>query len=143
MSTVDLQVFTQKGLFVKPGIPNPAPAIDGSGKLLQYVLKCLLTTPGSDIFNPTWGSGLVNALPDVGAADPNGNQAVQNDVAVAVGKCEALILSAQSGENSDPTELLKALTLISCTFSVSQTAWLVSISITSQAGLVNTAQVAV
>jgi hypothetical protein len=118
---------------IKFQIGSPASKVSGILRLLQVFLKILLTRPGLDIFAPRLGG---NGLKDVGltfGADEGGN--IVSDFTIAVSTAVRQILAIQS---KNPTlassERLMSATVLSATYSSTESALIVSVQVTSQAG---------
>lgn len=119
-----------------------ASKVSGILRLLQIFLKVLFTTPGRDIFASRIGG---NGLKDVGqtfGANEGGN--IVSDFIIAVTTTQRQILSIQS---RDPTlassERLLSANVLSANYSSTESALIVSVQVTSQAGQAATANVLV
>ena len=83
--------------------------ISGIGKLAQSVEKLLLTTPGTDLFNPDSGGGILGL---VGTnIDPAAEKELFSKIQQSIGYVETEILNAQEGANLPLDEQLVSLTL--------------------------------
>ena len=127
---------------IKFEIGTVASKVSGILRLLQIFLKILFTTPGRDIFAPRLGG---NGLKDVGLTfgeDEGGN--IISDFLISVATTQRQILAIQS---RDPTlassERLLSATVVSANYSSTESALIVSVQITSQAGQSATANVMV
>lgn len=127
---------------IKFKIGAPASKVSGILRLLQVFLKILFTSPGRDIFAPRLGG---NGLKDVGLTfgeDEGGN--IISDFIVAVNTTVRQILAIQS---KNPTlassERLMSATVTSATYSLVESALIVSVLVVSQAGQSATANVMV
>lgn len=127
---------------IKFQIGSPASKVSGILRLLQIFLKILLTAPGRDIFAPRIGG---NGLKDVGltfGSDEGGN--IVSDFTIAVSTTVRQILAIQS---KNPTlassERLMSATVLSATYNSAESALIVSVEVTSQAGQSATANVMV
>lgn len=60
---LDLKIIQESssGSLVGGTWPNPD-FVDGEYNLIQRIVKNLLTFPGTDLFDPTWGSGLRESI---------------------------------------------------------------------------------
>lgn len=94
---------------------NPSRPVEGIQKLVQLVLKILLTTPGRDIFDPDIGGGF---LQQVGRNMTRNNVAgLMTDLTVGISQTQTQIISLQGQDTSIPQdERLLSLTLIDATF---------------------------
>jgi hypothetical protein len=123
-------------------IGTVASKVSGILRLLQIFLKILFTTPGRDIFAPRIGG---NGLKDLGLTfgEDEGSNIV-SDFIVAVTTTTRQIIAIQS---RDPTltssERLLSATVLSATYSLVESALIVSVQVTSQAGQSATANVQV
>lgn len=136
---LDLRVFTQEQEFIIPGVGRRSTALQGSGKLMQLVVKCILTTPGRDIFDPDWGIGLKSILP---AAATKANEKDQlPEVTVAVSKAQRDIIQSQVGSLLKPEELLESLTVRDLRFNETELRWELDLAIKAKSGTVNIATV--
>lgn len=114
--------------------------VQGMGRLVQLFLKVLFTTPGTDVFNPTVGGG---ALKNIGKtfsrAAANG---LVGDFVIAVDTTTKQITAMQARKVRLPREeRLLSAQVRSARFDVSQTALVVSVLLTSQAGSVASANI--
>lgn len=102
-------------------------------KLMQLFLKILLTTPGSDIFAPKSGGGaLVHLGQSVGT---NEGSDVVADIIVSVDATAKQIIQIQGRNQAvPPDERLLSAKVLSAGFNKNETAILVGIELTSQAG---------
>lgn len=105
--------------------------VAGTAKLLQLVIKVLLTTPGSDIFNPQLGGGLRSVLGtnfnDAVTAETRVRQAISN----TEGQLRALHASMPQLPDS---EKLRSISVLSLDFSLDDSALYARIAVTSQDG---------
>jgi len=107
--------------------------VSGILRLTQKYLKILFTTPGSDIFNRSTGTGAMKAVGSTGSAG-NGDDIVQNLV-VAIDTATRQIISIQSRNSSLPRdERLLSAKVIRASFNKNEGAVNVAVEITSQAG---------
>jgi len=107
--------------------------VSGILRLTQKYLKILFTTPGSDIFNRSTGTGAMKAVGSTGSAG-NGDDIVQNLV-VAIDTATRQIISIQSRNSSLPRdERLLSAKVIRASFNKNEGAVDVAVEITSQAG---------
>jgi hypothetical protein len=142
VTVTSYNLTVSKRSLIKFQIGSPASKVSGILRLLQIFLKLLFTTPGRDIFAPRLGgSGLKN----VGVtfdSDEGGN--IVSDFVLAVSLTQRQLLAIQS---KNPTlassERLMSATVLSATYSPTETALIVSVQVTSQAGQSATANVMV
>ena len=135
----DLRVFTQEQEWIIPGVGRRSTALQGGGKLMQLVVKCLLTTPGRDIFDPSWGVGLKSVLPAVATKETE--KVVMPEVSLAIAKANRDIIQSQVGTLLKPDEMLESLTLLDLRFNQEQLRWELDLAIKAKSGTVNLATV--
>ena len=141
--TVTSRVYTltTKSL-IKFQLGSPASKVSGIFLLMQRFLKVLLTTPGQDIFAPRIGG---NALAPLGAtygADQSGN--IVSDFIVAVSTAQRQLISIQSRDPSIPaSERLLSAKVTAANYNVVESALIVGLALTSQAGQQATANLMV
>jgi phage baseplate assembly protein W len=105
--------------------------VSGTAKLLQTVIKVLLTTPGSDIFNPQLGGGLRSVI------GTNFNDATSAEMRVrqAISDTENQLQVLHSGTTNLPiSEKLRSISVLSVEFSIESSALYARIAVTSQDG---------
>jgi len=102
-------------------------------KLMQLFLKMLLTTPGTDIFAPKTGGGaMVHLGQSVGT---NEGSDVVAGIIVSVDSTARQIVQIQGRNQSiPPDERLLTAKVLSAGFNKNETAILIGIELTSQAG---------
>lgn len=89
--------------------------VSGLQKLIQQVVKVLLSKIGSNKFNPGQGGGLVEALGD--NLSPSGKSKISAAVAMAITNTEAQVIAAQTGALSiSASERLLSFTLVGIEF---------------------------
>lgn len=107
--------------------------VSGILRLVQKFLKVLFTTPGSDIFNRTAGTGAMRSVGSTLNAG-NGNDIVHN-IVIAVDTAAKQIVSIQSRNASLPRdERLLSAKVLRASFNKEEGAIDVAVEITSQAG---------
>lgn len=87
------------------------PMCEGPAMLVQIVLNHLITTPGSDMFTPTRGGGLLQILRRMRIGSPGCEQAI----GASVRKVEFDILEDQKGLPLKDDERLASLQFLSVT----------------------------
>lgn len=122
---------------------GPTPSkVRGILRLVQLFLKVLFTTPGQDIFTPKLGAA---ALRNIGRnfGTGEGNNIVM-DFVLSVETTVRQIMAIQSKDASIPfDERLLSARLLGSRFDVEQSALVVSVELTSQAGQAATTNVVV
>ncbi len=125
---LDIKFLEDSGGFLVGSMwPNPD-AVEGSYGLAQLITKCLLTNPGDDAFDPAYGAGIKRALQ--GIPGQNVDDATQAITAV-IEKVKLDLATTRS--SSDPEERLSDLRLISVSYDLNATAWLISILVVTDA----------
>lgn len=108
-------------------------------KLLQLFLKLLLTTPGTDIFAPKSGGGALSHLGQSISTDEGTD--IIADFIVSVDSTARQIVQIQGrSQATPPDERLLSAKVLSAGFNKNETAVIVSIELTSQAGTSAVAQ---
>jgi hypothetical protein len=132
---LDLRVFVQEQEFIIPGVGRRSTALQGGGKLMQLVVKCLLTTPGRDIFDPDWGVGIKNILPAVATKSTEKDN--MPELSVAIAKANRDIIQSQVGTLLKPDELLDSLSIRDLRFNEIELRWELDLAIKAKSGTVN------
>jgi len=102
-------------------------------RLIQLFIKILLATPGSDIFSPGLGGGLLRS---VGRSfSKNSYGAIVSDAVVCVDLTKRQIITLQSTQGGLPaSEKLLEARVSKATYDANQSAMRLTIELTSQAG---------
>jgi len=132
---LDLRVFTQEQEFIIAGVGRRSTALQGGGKLMQLVVKCLLTTPGRDIFDPNWGVGIKSILPSVATKETEKDN--MPEVSVAIAKAQKDIIESQVGALLTTDEMLESLSILDLRFNQDQLRWELDLAVKSKSGIVN------
>jgi len=105
----------------------------GIMKLMQLYVKLLLTTPGTDIFHPTIGGGILKILgSNVSSLE---GQGVINQFVIASDSVVRQIISIQGRQpRLSVEEKLLSANILSAKFSAAQAALFVVVELNSQAG---------
>lgn len=111
---------------------NPVP-VQGLQKLIQTIVKFLLTTPGTDLFEPRVGGGLLQKVGStVSANNANG---LMSDLAQGVSRAQSQIIAAQSSNPAIPAEeRLLSLDLVDAIFDRQSLSTFVSINVANFTG---------
>mgnify|MGYP000547893606 CR=1 FL=1 len=128
----DIQVTIISEDYIRLALDNPSAALTGIAKLTQMVVMNLLTTPGLDPQDPSWGSGLASTMPKYFSDDALGE--AEAAAAVALAKCKNDIISTQANVQLDPEERLDTLDLIEVTYNQDLLGWEVSAVLRSASG---------
>lgn len=136
---LDLRIFTQEQEYIIPGVGRRSTALQGGGKLMQLVVKCLLTTPGRDIFDPDWGVGVKNILPAVATKETEKDS--MPELSVAISKANRDIIQSQVGSLLKADELLESLSIRDLRFNETDLRWELDLAVKSKSGIVNLATV--
>lgn len=111
-------------------VPRRTVGIEG---LLQLVAKTLLSTPGTDVWSPWYGGGIV-AYKNRGLTKAR-MQSITADVLAIVKKSEEDIKRAQAAIVLDDDEILYSLEVLSVDFDESNLGINTHILVTAQSGL--------
>lgn len=102
-------------------------------RLMQVFLRLLLQTPGSDIFAPTLGGGMLSHVGQNVGVDDGSN--VTSGIIISVDNTKSQLIQIQGrNQTIPPDERLLSADVLSAGFNKNETAILVSIQLTSQAG---------
>jgi hypothetical protein len=113
-------------------IGSPSSQVEGIQKLVQLVIKVLLTTPGRDIFDPGVGGGF---LRQVGRnLSRNNVPGLMTDLTVGISQTQTQIISLQSQDTAIPQdERLLSLNLIDALFDEASVSIFVALRVQSVA----------
>lgn len=105
--------------------------VSGTAKLMQTVIKVMLTTPGSDIFNPQLGGGLRTVLGstfgDARSAEARARQSISDT--------ESQLQALHASMPRLPlAEKLRSISVLSISYSIDDSALYARIAVTSQDG---------
>jgi hypothetical protein len=100
--------------------------VDGSYSLVQKIYKNLMTVPGQDQFDPSWGSDIKGTLLGVQYQDEGAAKLAAQGV---LQKCR---LDLQSDPPADPAQRLKSLWVTSMTFDQATLAWSISVDVETE-----------
>jgi hypothetical protein len=132
-------VYTQKSIvsFRMGGVNRKT---SGINRLVQLFLKVLLTTPGSDIFNPSVGGGALRSVGRTFSKDNSGS--IVSDFIISVDTTAKQLIAIQARQPRLPRdECLLSARVLTARFDTAQTALVVSVELTSQAGTAATANI--
>lgn len=116
--------------------------VRGILRLVQLFLKILFTTPGTDIFSPRMGAAALRNIGKNFSSDQGGS--VVSDFVVSVGTASRQIIAIQSRDPAIPRdERLLSAKVTAANFDNAESALMVSVELTSQAGQLATANVVV
>ena len=110
--------------------------VSGIMKLVQQVLKCLLSDGGSNRYSPSDGGGLVQMIG--GSMTEDASARVGSAVANAISTTSDLVISAQANESLPDDEKLLALSLSGVSFNSSDQSVYASIRLVTYAGTIIT-----
>jgi hypothetical protein len=133
ISVLSRKLLVSPRSYIRFSIGRTPSKTRGILKLMQLFLKLLLTTPGTDIFAPkSGGGGLVHLGQSVGT---NEGSDVVAGIIVSVDATARQIVQVQGRNQAiPPDERLLSAKVLSAGFNKNETAILVSIELTSQAG---------
>ena len=118
---------------------SPQKAI-GLAKLIQQVVKVLLTTPGTDIWNPGMGGGLKKIISRSTSYENVGT--INGEIAVAVMNTERFLLDEQIGLGLDDNSKLKSLSIVSIIYDRTFDRWSIILSLETVSGRVGSVGIA-
>lgn len=105
--------------------------VAGTAKLLQTVVKVLLTTPGSDIFNPELGGDLRSVI----GTNFNDARTAELRVRQSISDTESQLTTLHAGMPTLPaSERLRSITVLSIEVSIDNSSLFARIAVTSQDG---------
>ena len=107
-----------------------ATVVPSSTFLVQKVLKYLFTTPGSDIFSPTYGSGLLSLLGSSGTA----SSSLASLARLRVQEALSQIIQDQADSSAPLTEKVQSIEVLSASFSETDTSLDIRLAVISMAG---------
>lgn len=107
-------------------------AVTGIHKLAQFITKILLTTQGSDLFDPDYGSGLLYLLKDSRTLEEINDLKAQ--VATHITDVRRQVIVSQTNLNLPGSERLQDLSLVSVDFDDTTLSLLISVKLVSEAG---------
>lgn len=114
-------------------ISSSAGRVTGILRLMQLFLKILFTTPGTDIFAPRIGGGILNNLGASFGSEQAGD--VVSNLAIAVQRTTRQIVALQSRDQRIPRdERLLSARVVSASFNKAEAALIGTVELTSQAG---------
>jgi phage baseplate assembly protein W len=123
----DIRMLTFENNILVPKVADTTVFLSGTPALVQRVIKCLLTVPGSDRFDPEFGVGVQNVLPKT----YNEKLLSKNkmDVTGTIINAEKQIKEEDAQVKSPPSERLDQLYLRELRYDISKTQWVVDISL--------------
>jgi hypothetical protein len=125
-------VLTDKSL-IKFQIGHTPSKVRGVLRLVQIFLKTLFTTQGTDIFNKRAGASGLRGLGRTFGNDEGGN--IVSDFVLSVATASKQIIALQSRDSSIPRdEKLLSARVTRSAFNKNESALVVSVELTSQAG---------
>jgi phage baseplate assembly protein W len=85
--------------------------VAGNPLVEQLVTKLLFTTPGTDLFDPAMGGGLLNVLSQ--RVNDSNMSTVSAEIGTAIIRTESQIIASQSDVPLDPSEQLLSIDILS------------------------------
>lgn len=105
----------------------------GIQRLLQLFLKILFTTPGTDIFSPQSGGGILKKVGETFGQSEGQN--IVTDFVIAVNRTQRQLVAMQSRDQRSPRdERLLSATVVGADYDKLQSAFYITVEIVSQAG---------
>jgi hypothetical protein len=102
--------------------------VDGTYSLVQKIYKCLLSTPGEDIFDPSYGSGLRHNILGISG------QEIERASQVISDALKRVVDNLSDPNISDPAQRLVALNMLSLEFDAEHTTWVTEVDVKTEAG---------
>lgn len=125
--------FIHKNRYLSLAQMGLAPrAVTGVHKLAQFVTKLLLTTQGSDLFDPDYGSGLLYLLKDSRTLQEMTD--LKADIANHIRDVRRQVIVSQTNLSLPSSERLRDLQLISVDFDEVNLRFRIEVRLTSEAG---------
>lgn len=107
--------------------------VQGIHRLIQLFLKVLFTTPGTDIFNPQAGGGIMKKVGETFGQDEGHN--IVTDFVISVNRTQRQLLAMQTRDQRSPRdERLMSATVTGTEYDKLQSAFYLTVEIVSQAG---------
>jgi len=110
--------------------------VTGVHKLAQFVTKLLLTTQGSDLYDPQYGSGLLYLLRQ--AQSPSDLADIQGLIATHISDVRSQVIASQVNLSLPSDERLQDLKLLSVNFDQANIKFDIEVSLVSEAGAART-----
>jgi len=125
-------VLTERSI-IKFQVGHTPSKVRGVLRLVQLFLKTLFTTQGTDIFNKKSGASALKNLGRTFSKDEGGG--IISDFVLAVGSAQKQIIASQSRDSSIPRdEKLLSAKVTRSSYNKNESALVVSVELTSQAG---------
>ncbi len=125
---LDLKIFESvNGLLSGCTWPHPD-FVEGEYSLVQQITKCLLTNPGEDQFDPSYGSGLRVEIQGVPGQD------VEKAKKIFSAALQKIMSDLKSPDIADPVERLADLRLRNLQYDMLSTSWLADVEVETEAG---------
>lgn len=102
--------------------------VDGTYSLVQKIYKCLLSNPGDDIFDPSYGSGLRRNILGISGQETEKASQVFSDA------FKRVVDNLADPAITDPTQRLVSLQMTSLEFDAEHTTWIVEVNVRTDAG---------
>ena len=123
---LDLKFIETDGLRLGGGIWPQTDSAAGQYSLIQRIVKCMLTEPGQDIFDPEYGGGLRSSIKGI-----PGQEIERARTAVATVLSRVLVCTRLPTD--DPTEQLIDLRLRSLVFDETVLQWVAEVDVVTAA----------
>ncbi len=106
--------------------------VAGINKLVQQVVKIMLTTPGTDQWDLGVGGGIKSIVANISGSDDA--QEAKAKIAVAVMGTERYLIDEQMGYNISNEEKLRSLSLDRVEFNEKDSSWVIRVKLLNMAG---------
>ena len=124
---LDIKVLTLANGSLVPKIMDTSVYVSGLPLLIQHIVKCLLTEPGQDRFDPDFGAGIRTALPTL--YNPSQMDRVKMLATEAILKCEKQLKEDDSTVNTPAEERLDSLHLRNVEFDPNGPGWVLGLTL--------------
>jgi hypothetical protein len=103
--------------------------VDGSYSLVQAIVKCLFTEPGTDVYDPEYGAGLIAEL----------SRCQPDEIGKAMDIAQSAALNVQNqlapsfANSPDSSQRLLTIRVMDISSDLSDLSWNVSLAVTTEA----------
>lgn len=106
--------------------------VSGILRLVQLVIKLLLTTPGTDTFNATLGTVIPSLIKK--GISASSVTTIRNDIMISIQDLERQIVNLQAAEAIPDVERLQEIEIRKVEFLETSNEWNIELSVLSEAG---------
>ena len=131
---IDLSILASdskesEGYSITLGMNMKAVLVEGIDKVIQKTIKVLMSSPGSDIFNPTLGGGLESFV----AENYSSHGELSSEIVTAIKLAEEAILLSETRKDLPAASKLASITVLGVT-PLAQSGVSISLEIMNQEG---------